>query len=101
MTENDYIHVKEVQTLLKQEQGEETSLKEILLRFLYNWKWFVAGTFIMLVLAFLYLRYTPPHLPGHLEHHPQGGQKSTDDASHHQGVGGNTVGSAGGGQQPG
>ena len=60
MTENDYIHIKEVESLLEREQGEEISIKELLLRFLYNWKWFVAGTFIMLVLAFLYLRYTTP-----------------------------------------
>ncbi|MGJ1450666.1 Wzz/FepE/Etk N-terminal domain-containing protein [Sphingobacterium spiritivorum] len=40
-------------------EGEELNLKALFEQYLYYWKWFIISVFVVLTLAFLYLRYTP------------------------------------------
>lgn len=43
----------------QEEIEDEINLREILENFIFNWKWFAIGAIVMLIGAFLYLRYTP------------------------------------------
>lgn len=38
---------------------EEINIKEVIFRYLGYWKWFVIGVVLSLLVAFIYLRYTP------------------------------------------
>ena len=42
------------------EEHHENNLKDRLIRYLYNWKWFVLSIAVALVLGFVYLRYQAP-----------------------------------------
>jgi tyrosine-protein kinase Etk/Wzc len=39
---------------------DANEIKNIILRFLYNWHWFLLTIGIAVILAFFYIRYTPP-----------------------------------------
>lgn len=43
-----------------QTKESNLNLKEEVLKYLFNWKWFAVGVFLSLLLAFLYLRYAVP-----------------------------------------
>lgn len=42
------------------EENQENSLKDILFKYLYNWKWFLLSALICVVLGFVYVRYQVP-----------------------------------------
>jgi tyrosine-protein kinase Etk/Wzc len=42
------------------EEAQENSLKDVLVKYLYHWKWFVISLFISFILCSIYLRYQTP-----------------------------------------
>lgn len=51
---------KEHYNLLSVEDNQEGSIKDVLLKYLRNWKWFLLSIGICLILGFVYLRYQAP-----------------------------------------
>ena len=52
MEENKYTYLME--------EEDTIDLKEILLKYLFHWKYFVLSTIICIGLGFTYLRFNPP-----------------------------------------
>jgi tyrosine-protein kinase Etk/Wzc len=42
------------------EENQENSLKDILLKYVYNWKWFLLSIIVSLCLGYVYLKSHPP-----------------------------------------
>ena len=42
------------------EETQENSLKDLLVKYLFHWKWFSISIILSLVLGFVYLRYQEP-----------------------------------------
>ena len=53
MTENPF-------QMMMQEEENGVDLKELLLKYLRFWRWFLIGLLLCNLFGFLYLRYTPP-----------------------------------------
>src|SRR5699024_5497943 len=45
--------------LMQEEELQQEDIKRLVLQYLRYWKWFILGVFIAVVLAFLYIRFTP------------------------------------------
>ncbi|MAP55571.1 polysaccharide biosynthesis tyrosine autokinase [Altibacter sp.] len=52
-------------TPMNNSEAKETSLRELVEKYLRHWYWFVLGVIIALALAFIYLRYTTPSYATH------------------------------------
>lgn len=45
--------------LMQEEELQQEDIKRLVLQYLRYWKWFILGIFIAVILAFLYVRFTP------------------------------------------
>ncbi|WP_051957467.1 GumC family protein [Altibacter lentus] len=52
-------------TPMNNSEARETSLRELVEKYLRHWYWFVLGVIVAVILAFIYLRYTTPSYATH------------------------------------
>lgn len=78
-----------------EDEIKEVNLREQLDKYVIHWKWFVLSTFLCLVLAFLYLRYTTPSFEAStsilVKDEKKGGMLSELSAFSDLGLGGGSV----------
>ena len=44
----------------RQDNHDANEIKNLILRFIFNWHWFLITIVLALICAFIYIHYTPP-----------------------------------------